>query len=468
MRFSSPLMLFFCCCLALIWHGGSSLLFAAGKSGAMATGYVVNEPVFHGKTKVIIAGEKNEQSMILVHGVGDEASTTWYPVLPLLAEYYHVICFDLPGFGAASKDSSLYSPKNYSKLIKWIKQKYAKGPIILMGHSMGGALSLYYAGAYPEDIRFLVLADAAGILHRTAFTKNFLRVKGNKMVPEILRKPFEKQLTRVGEFIDETVEDLEKENASEKINTLLGESLLRNFFFGEKAGAIAALAAADKDFSDIIEKVTAPSLIIWGEKDEIAPLRTGKLLSYKLKKSEFQIMKGVGHVPMMEQTEAYANIVIQGIQIPWLKKSPVQKKAAIVGSRKGKCINNDNVVFTGVYDSIDVDGCQRVLLKDVTAQSLSFTNSEVLIENSGVKSAGTAISLVDSKVTVTGMTIDGSVGISASRSRMDLAGVTINARDAAVKTPDSVVVLFSLSKVNSPYTFDSIHGIRKVTKDKPL
>jgi pimeloyl-ACP methyl ester carboxylesterase len=441
--------------------------FGAESTGAIGAGHIVNEPVFHGKTKIIEAGREHTQSMILVHGVGDEASTTWYPVLPFLAQYYHVICFDLPGFGIASKDSSLYNPKNYAKLIKWVKERYAKGPVILMGHSMGGALSLYYAGTYPEDLRFLILVDAAGVLHRAAFTKNFIRTKGSKMVPEVLRQSFGKQLAQVGEFIDTTVEDLEKEDASEKINTLLGESLLRNFFFGEKAGAIAALAAADKDFSGVIEKIDVPALIIWGEKDEVAPLRTGKLLAYKLKNSTFRIMKDAGHVPMVEQTEKFADIVLQGLKPPW-NKGPEKEKTLVIGSGKGTCLDTDSMVFSGSYASIEITNCRQVLLENVTTASLTSTGSEVSIENSRVQGAGTAVSIKNSKLVATGMTIEAQVGIHASASRLDLAGVDILAKDAAVETPDNAVVLFSLCHVNSRYTFDSLHAIRKVTAESPL
>ncbi len=457
----------FCCCFLMFFLGDLFIVHGVESSGAIGKGYVVDEPVFHGKTKVIEAGLAHEQSMILIHGAGDEGSSTWYPVLPLLAKYYHVICFDLPGFGTASKDSSLYNPKNYAKLIKWIKEKYAKGPVLLMGHSMGGALSLYYAGTYPEDIRFLILADAAGILHRAAFTKNFTRTKGRKMVPEVLRQPLEKQLDRVGELIDSTVENLEKENASEKINTLLGESLLRNLVFGKKAGAIAALAAADKDFSGVIEKVKAPALIIWGEKDEVAPLRTGKLLAYKLKNSSFRIIKGVGHVPMIEQTKDYATIVLEGLRTLKNKK-PEKQPVIVIGNKIGKCLDTDGMVFSGSYASIEINNCSQVHLEDVTAASLSITQSQVFIEDSRVKGAGTGISIKNSKVEVIGMTIEAPVGIHASMSRLDLAGVEIDAEQAAVETPDSVVVLFSLCRINSPYTFDSLHGIRKVTPAKPL
>ena len=94
----------------------------------------VYEPIFGGETYVYETGESHPKSIVLVHGVGEEAASIWIKLMKVLAESYHVVAFDLPGFGKSNNQNVLYSPEKYSKFIKWIKDRHTSGPIIILGH----------------------------------------------------------------------------------------------------------------------------------------------------------------------------------------------------------------------------------------------------------------------------------------------------------------------------------------------
>ena len=115
------------------------------------------------------AGNPKNPAVVLVHGLGDEASTIWQSTIALLKNEYYVITFDLPGFGKSSKENKLYSPQNYAKFIHYVTQTYVKKPFHLIGHSMGGAIALKYTSMYSLDVQSLVLVDAADILHKSAY-----------------------------------------------------------------------------------------------------------------------------------------------------------------------------------------------------------------------------------------------------------------------------------------------------------
>ena len=83
----------------------------------------VYEPVFGGETYVYETGKSHPKSIILVHGVGEEAASIWIKLMEVLAESYHVIAFDLPGFGKSNTQNVLYSPEKYSQFIKWVKDQ---------------------------------------------------------------------------------------------------------------------------------------------------------------------------------------------------------------------------------------------------------------------------------------------------------------------------------------------------------
>jgi len=130
---------------------------------------LVEAPVFGGQVYVLEAGPADAEAVVLVHGLGDSGSRDWYPILPALAARYHVVTFDLPGFGRSTHAHELYSPEGYAEFIHALVGQRVHGAFNLVGHSMGGAISLFYAGRFPGDVKRLVLIDAAGILHRKAY-----------------------------------------------------------------------------------------------------------------------------------------------------------------------------------------------------------------------------------------------------------------------------------------------------------
>ena len=129
--------------------------------------HLVVDPVSNGETYIYEAGMGNQVSIILIHGVGDEGSLNWIHLIPELAKQYHVVTFDLPGFGRSSKQNILYSPLFYSKFIKWVKDHYVHSrPFVVIGHSLGGAIALSYAATQPDNLQRLILADVSGVIHR--------------------------------------------------------------------------------------------------------------------------------------------------------------------------------------------------------------------------------------------------------------------------------------------------------------
>jgi len=98
---------------------------------------------------------QNDHTVILVHGVSEQGSDDWKNVVDNVNDSFHVITFDLPGFGRSDKKNITYSIEKYSSFLNWFIETYTKKPISLVGHSLGGAISLFYAGTYPNGIKRL-------------------------------------------------------------------------------------------------------------------------------------------------------------------------------------------------------------------------------------------------------------------------------------------------------------------------
>ena len=147
-----------------------------------ANTFYIDEPVLNSKIYMEMHGDKNNETVVFVHGLGDEASTIWEDSVNSLKENYHVIIFDLPGFGKSSKGSAEYTPEKYALVLDYIVSKYVNKPFYLIGHSMGGAISIKYTTLFENKVKKLFLINSAGILHRDAYGEFLIKVGVDKFV----------------------------------------------------------------------------------------------------------------------------------------------------------------------------------------------------------------------------------------------------------------------------------------------
>ena len=433
------------------------------KSGPTIKKTYVSEPVFNSQVYMVETGKRGAETIVLIHGIGDEGTRNWEKLIPALAPNYHVVTFDLPGFGFSEKGNHLYSPKNYATFVKWVIDTYADGPVILLGHSMGGGIALRFAADYPERLSRLILVDAAGILHRSVLTRYMASFSPKKGWQQLFSQSFKSLNEALGNAFDR----LEADGLPVDLNVVLNNSVLRKLFFQSKPKNIAALALVQEDFSAALDSVKVPTNIIWGEEDQVAPLRTARLLAAKIHGSQLDIIGGGGHVLILHKSELFNRVLLDA-----LSRSPVASgytdPLPMPGERKGWCEGGRGTVFSGAYDRIEIKGCKDVKLDGVSARELYIQDSQVTIENSLVKSKETAITVKDSKVTATILSIEGDIAIISSNSSFDLAGVNITTGKDAIKTSNVSSLLFSVSHISSSRYRGYIHGRRVVTPDGPL
>ena len=108
-------------------------------------------------------GPSRAPVIVAVHGLGGSA-VNWSAIAPLLTSHYRLIAPDLAGFGLTrlgGRDATVFA--NRALLHRFIESvpAAAKEPIILMGNSMGGMISVLEASASPETVAALILVDSA-------------------------------------------------------------------------------------------------------------------------------------------------------------------------------------------------------------------------------------------------------------------------------------------------------------------
>ncbi|MDP1635529.1 MAG: alpha/beta fold hydrolase, partial [Gallionellaceae bacterium] len=155
------------CLMSLVW-GHSSW---ADEVASDNFEECITEPVFESKVCTLQANRNAPTGVILIHGLGGSVDD-WKDTLPELAGDFHVLAFDLPGFGKSDKGSKRYSPTMYARLAHFLADRYFRDkPYHIIGHSMGGAIALRFAAQRPLRLQRMVLLDVAGILHPQVISK---------------------------------------------------------------------------------------------------------------------------------------------------------------------------------------------------------------------------------------------------------------------------------------------------------
>ena len=220
----------------------------------------------------------------------------------------------------------------------------------------------------------------------------------------------------------------------------------------------AALALLEENYSEAVYTLKQATTLIWGEKDNIAPLRTGKMLEARLPEAKLFIIKDAEHVPMNSHTEKFNQLLTSALSGSAENNHQQSTTPSTVSKGVLQCNNGYNFVYEGTYSSISLVNCKRILLKNIRAKNLFIKDSLVEMENVYIFSAHTALDVNDSVITVTNAIFKGRTGIRTSGSRLDFAGVLVSGEETGINIRNLSRLVFSISKYESPFYADYIHG----------
>lgn len=272
------------------------------------------------------AGPKTGQPVLLIHGTGSW-SEIWRETMTSLADAgFRVIAMDLPPFGYSDKPAGVeaYSRERQAKRIVGLLDTLELSRVILVGHSVGGRPTMEAALMAPSRVRALVLVDPAlGFAGsesrflqnepswpvRALFAIDPLR---NAVVATFATNPLTtKYLFRSFVSNDASVTD-------ERVTMLQQPAVVRGLTRGTGDWMEYALTSEDTSLGSNFSNFTAltmPVFLVWGRLDDITPLSEGERLQKLIPGSKLEIMDGVGHVPYVEDPEAFNELLLKIINL---------------------------------------------------------------------------------------------------------------------------------------------------------
>lgn len=416
----------------------------------------IRDPEFDADIFVADVGSAKKPAILLVHGLGQNGCKDWLKVVPALEANYRVLLLDLPGFGYSDKPAKKFSPTAYAQLLHRLKQQFSPHDSIkVVGHSMGAAVSLRYADVYPGDINQLILADAAGILQRTAFVKQSAEGQVDadlNSLPNALLGYAANLQDFGGAFIEKLLKMPDPTSVLSRSDKAWGYALVKT------PNINAALALAEEDFSRAVYSLKINTSIIWGEKDPVAPMRTAAVLARAFTQDRINIIAGAGHVPMISHPQEFNFILNNLLDAP----NTAQIKApdeAVPLVEKIECTGDAGKTIKGNFRTISVKNCKALLIADSTAQNIIIEDSLVTLENVKVQALkGSALNVRDSVVVGTNITLAGESAVDGNHFRLDFAGATIQAEKFLIRGYGKSRVILSVSQAVLSGQHQYLHG----------
>lgn len=221
---------------------------------------------------------------MILHGWGSCAKN-WDKAKELLEiQEYKVHAPDLPGFGDNPPPKRAWSIDDYVDWLGSYCEKQNLSQIFLLGHSFGGSIAVKFSLKYPEKIKKLFLVSPSLIRRKT------------------LKKEIIKKISRPFSFLPAGVKKIIYRKVLKSDYPLSGEAMRETF-----------LKVIGEDVSRYLGEVGVPTIIIWGENDDITPLKDAYLINKEIKKSRLIIIKNKNHDLNMKAPELLAEKVLQNI-----------------------------------------------------------------------------------------------------------------------------------------------------------
>ncbi|MFE8601014.1 alpha/beta fold hydrolase [Archangium violaceum] len=261
-------------------------------------------------------------TLVLVHGLGG-SHLNWMKVGEKLARRARVVAVDLVGFGLTppeGRSASVHA--NQALLDRFIQAVSPNEPVMLMGNSMGGAISVLQAARRPERVSGLVLVNPAqpraedtkmerAVLLQFALYaipgvgEFFVKRRAARFGPEKLARGMLKLCCQDLNRFPEGVVRAHVDFARERHERMPWS----NDTFVEAARSLVKLLLRKKQFREMEKSIRVPTLLVQGSEDRLVPVANSRELARVRPDWTYVEYPGVGHTPMMEIPDEFISTV---------------------------------------------------------------------------------------------------------------------------------------------------------------
>jgi pimeloyl-ACP methyl ester carboxylesterase len=228
--------------------------------------------------------------VLLLHGYVGDGPSLWRHQMDALSDSYTVVAWDAPGAGRSSDPPEDFGVEGYASCLARFMEELALGPAHVVGVSFGGALAIAFQRHHRSLTRSLVLVsayagwrgslDPAVAEARLAQARRLSECSPAELVDALLPTMFS---------LPVTPSDLDAFRAA-----------LASF---HPAGFRAMAFASAEDVRDVLPTIDVPTLLVYGDNDERAPMAVAEQLHAAIAGSRLVVLPGAGHACNVELPE---------------------------------------------------------------------------------------------------------------------------------------------------------------------
>jgi len=267
----------------------------------------------HQVTYRVDGPEDADETILLIHGMAG-SSRTWLDVMPALAQRHRVLAPDLLGHGESAKPMGDYSLGAHASGLRDLMALLSIERATIVGQSLGGGVALQLAYQHPERCDRLVLVSSGGLGREVSPILRLLSLPGAELVLPVVASGFVRDRGR-------------------GVNRWLRDQGIRTSWMAEMWRAYASLADAEnrrafvrtlRSVVDLGGQVVSandrlylaaavPTLIIWGDHDDIIPVAHAHAAHEAIPGSRLEIFEGVRHFPQSEDPARFVEVLVDFI-----------------------------------------------------------------------------------------------------------------------------------------------------------
>jgi pimeloyl-ACP methyl ester carboxylesterase len=266
-------------------------------------------------------GRSDGPVVVAVHGLGG-SSVNWAAVAPLLTDHCRVLAPDLAGHGLTqSLGRSTTVAANRALLHRFVASVVG-GPVILVGNSMGGMISLLEAAAAPELVSGLILLDPAlpmvpvrpdptvtalFAMYATPLVGRLLMGRRRQWTPEAAVTATMTlccvDITRIpAEVMTQHI------TMAHRRTTFVGTE--KDFLVAARSVVSGAGYVRGPSYRRIMQSIRVPVLMLHGVRDRLVPLAAARAAARLNPSWRLVELPDIGHVPQLETPRKTATVIL--------------------------------------------------------------------------------------------------------------------------------------------------------------
>ncbi len=255
------------------------------------------------------AGPQDGAVVVLLHGLASDSGTWDQAITPLAERGLRVIAPDLLGHGESAKPAISYSLERFAAGLRDLVRTLDLPPMTVAGHSLGGAIAMYFAYHYPEHTARLVLVASGGlgkdvhpVLRAAALpgAHSVLRLLVNRRTAVVYRAA---RLHRTLRLSQPAVANLRRAGRA------LASPDSRSAFFVTLRSVITPAGQVGSMLDARYLAELTPTLIIWTERDHVIPVSHAYATHRHLPGSRLELFPGASHEPHRRYPDRFADVL---------------------------------------------------------------------------------------------------------------------------------------------------------------